>query len=67
MSVWYCEELDALVIRHMMTIDPETEFPCTPVEWDWPDMVRAKELRSKYKGVADLADLFSWEKIGDFD
>lgn len=65
--IMYCEELNTVTIKRSLAVDSETGIYYYPVEWDINDMLDAKRARSQYKGKADLAALFRWIEIGDFD
>ena len=67
----YCAELNTIIIAHEESIDSETGTICFPVEWDHRDMYDAQiyylNRVKNIKDLRDLADLFSWEFIGEFD
>jgi hypothetical protein len=78
--VLYSPELDVVVISHGRAFDFEQQHWVLPVEWNWSDMHKAMAARPKYKGCADLFDwveiykgcadlagLFDWVEIGEFE
>jgi hypothetical protein len=66
-KVLYSPELDVVVISHGWAWNIESQYWFEDLEWSYLGLFSAMCSRPEYKGCADIADLFDWVEIGEFE